>query len=83
LTLASYNAGPENEAIKEGRIPQNNETPGYVAVIMQNWRSENHGSSQELANTINASINAYQNGLLYNNRVAMVTYMDKHSIVEK
>ena len=35
LALASYNAGPNNSAVKAGRIPQNGETPNYVNAVMK------------------------------------------------
>ena len=38
LALASYNAGPNNSAVKAGKIPQNSETPTYVRKVMQYYK---------------------------------------------
>lgn len=34
LAVAAYNAGPNNEAIKAGRVPQNKETPCYTRDVL-------------------------------------------------
>jgi hypothetical protein len=39
LSLASYNAGPNGKDVKEGRIPQNKETPAYVKKVMAYWKN--------------------------------------------
>ncbi len=38
MALAAYNAGP-GAVLRAGAIPQNGETPGYVARVLTNWRS--------------------------------------------
>ncbi len=40
LALAGYNAGPYNNAVKAGRIPQNSWTPDYVNRISSNVESK-------------------------------------------
>ena len=37
LAIAAYNAGPGN--IKNGKIPQNGETPKHVKAVMANYRA--------------------------------------------
>ena len=34
IAVAAYNAGPNNEAIKKGRVPQNKETPAYTRNVL-------------------------------------------------
>ena len=34
LAVAAYNAGPNNEAIRAGRVPQNRETPVYTRDVL-------------------------------------------------
>lgn len=34
IAVAAYNAGPNNEAIKKGRVPQNKETPAYTKNVL-------------------------------------------------
>lgn len=37
LALAAYNAGPERQALKKGRIPNITETHAYVRSVLSNW----------------------------------------------
>jgi soluble lytic murein transglycosylase-like protein len=37
LALAAYNAGPNRQSLREGRIPNISETQGYVRTILSNW----------------------------------------------
>ena len=38
LALAAYNAGPNNKAIKQGKIPQNGQTPHYVSKVLEYYK---------------------------------------------
>lgn len=40
LALAAYNAGPDDPAVRAGSIPQNGETPVFVAKVLGCYRGE-------------------------------------------
>ncbi len=48
LALAAYNAGPNNDSVKAGKVPQNGETEVYVANIMKRY-----GGSEQVSGESN------------------------------
>lgn len=61
LGVAGYNAGPHNDSIEHGYIPQNGETPEYVKRVLKLYNGDDFslfsGSSSNKKGTSTAEIN--------------------------
>lgn len=73
LALAAYNAGPNRQSLREGRIPNIAETQDYVKKVMANWDLYSQDAGMYTANTRSYNFEVGERSWTRNNPTAVNT----------